>query len=282
MSSRARTRERRQEREKQRRRNRQLLIVGVIAAIAVILAALLVISNLPAEATIPEETIAQYADLPTSFTEDGFPVLGNPAAPVQVVEYSSFDCPSCGLFYQNVTPALIERVRTGDISFTYVPLFGTGGIRNGEGAARAAICAGRQDAFWPYHSALFTWQAAFANQAFDGNRLEAGAANLGLDVGQWSSCLRSSETNEVLVAANGAANRLEGFTGTPTVTVNGQIVSPTLNDINTAIELALATTQQPAPEDTSAAETTSEEETAPEEASEDTEPEAEATEESAE
>jgi protein-disulfide isomerase len=240
MSNRARTRERRQEREKQRARNRQLVIVGVVAAVAIVLAVFLVLSNLPTEANISQETLELYADIPHSVSEEGFPVLGDPDAPVKVVEYSSFDCPHCGVFYETVTPSLVERARAGEISFTYVPLYGTGGIRNGEGAARAAICAGQQDAFWPYHSALFTWQSAYANQAFDGNRLETGAANLGLDVGAWNACLRSNETSQLLVAANAAANRLEGFTGTPTITVNGQLVTPDLTNVNQAIEAALA------------------------------------------
>ncbi len=240
MSSRARTRERRQEREQQRKRNRQIAIIGVVVAAAVILAVLLVISNLPAEATISEEAISLYEGLPQSVSEEGFPMLGSPDAPVQVAEYSSFDCPHCMTFYQSVTPALIERVRAGEISFTYVPLYGTGGIRNGEGAARAAICAGEQEQFWPFHSALFTWQNTYANQAFDGNRLEGGAANLGLDVAAWNSCLRSEETNALLVAANTAASQVEGFTGTPTITVNGQLISPTLADVTSAIDSALA------------------------------------------
>lgn len=244
MSSRARTRERRQEREQQRKRNRQIAIVGVVVVVAVILAVLLMISNLPADATISEESISLYEGLPQSVSDEGFPVLGDPDAPVKVVEYSSFDCPHCATFYQNVTPALVERVRAGEISFTYVPLYGTGGIRNGEGAARAAICAGEQGKFWSFHSALFTWQTTYANQAFDGNRLEGGAANLGLDVGAWNSCLRSEATNALLVAASEAATQVEGFTGTPTVTVNGQLISPTLSDVNAAIDSALASAPQ--------------------------------------
>ncbi len=264
MSNRARTRERRVQREKQRQRNRQLLIVGVIAAIAIIIAVLMVLANLPAEATIPEETIAQYEDVPASFTEEGFPVLGNPDAPVQVVEYSSFDCPHCATFYETVGPTLVEHARAGEIAFTYVPLFGTGGIRNGEGAARAAICAGEQDNFWAYHGVLFDWQTIYANQAFDGNRLQAGADALGLDVNAWNACLRSEATNEVLVAANAAANRLEGFTGTPTITVNGQLITPTLESVRSAINAALASAppvvqeEAPAAEQTEAAEATTE------------------------
>ncbi|MBZ0301252.1 MAG: DsbA family protein [Anaerolineae bacterium] len=266
MSSRARTRERREEREKQRKRNRQLLLVGVIAAVAVILVVLLVISNLPADATIAPETVALYDGIPQSTTAEGFPLLGNPEAPVSVSEYSSFDCPHCAEFYESTIPALVERARAEDISFTYVPLFGTGGIFNGEGAAKAALCAGNQGEFWVYHGALFHWQTQFANQAFGANRLEAGAANLGLDVAAWKTCIQSDATNQVLVAANGAASQLDGFTGTPTIAVNGVIVqdangvvSNALPDINAAIDAALAVAPaSPSNSNTAGAEATAE------------------------
>ena len=245
-SNRARTRERRKQREQERQRSRRLLVVVAVVAIAVIGLVLVIITNQPTEAVIPESTVAQYTGIPQSVNEDGFPVLGDPEAPVQVVELSSFDCPHCGEFYQDVTPSLVERARAGEISFTYVPLYGTGGIPNGEGAARGAICAGEQDAFWVYHGTLFGWQATYGNQALAGNRLSSLANNLELDTGAWNACLNSAATNDVIVAARGTASSLEGFTGTPTVLVNGEIVPGTLSDVTAAIDAALSTAPAPA------------------------------------
>ena len=258
MSNRARTRERRKQREQERKRNRQILTVGAIVALAIIAALLVIVANQPAEAPIPEGAVAEYEGIEQTQNDAGFPVLGDPDAPVQVVEYSSFDCPHCADFHETVTPQLVERARAGEINFTYVPLYGTGGIPNGEGAAKAAICAADQDAFWSYHTALFTWQRTYGNQAFAGNRLETGIDNLEIDRGEWDACFGSNRPNEVLVAANGQASQLEGFTGTPTVTVNGQIVTATLSDINNAIDAALASAPPPAPDEEPAAEVTEE------------------------
>jgi protein-disulfide isomerase len=259
MSNRARTRERRQEREKQRRRNRQLVVVGAVVAVAVIIAVLFVIANQPIEAVISEETIAMYRDIPQSVNDDGFPVLGNPDAPVQVVEYSSFSCTACGQFYETANARLVERARAGEISLTYVPLYQYGSVPNGEGAARAAVCALEQDAFWAYHGTLFNWQLTYGNQAFGGTRLGTGASNLGLDRAQWDACMGSDRPDEVLVAANAAVTRLVdrlGLSqfGTPTVTVNGAQVPATLNDVMNAIDTALLVAPPPAPaqEDVSA------------------------------
>ncbi len=248
--SRSRTRERRQQREHERKRQQRMVLIGVVAAVAVILVVFLIIAQTPAEATIPAEAVEQYAGLPQSVTDEGYPVLGDPDAPVSVVEYSSFDCPHCKDFYKEVTPFMIDRVEKGEINFTYIPLFGTGGIVNGEGAAKAALCASEQDAFWTYHSALFTWQDQYANTAFTQGRLTGGVDNLGIDRAQWDSCFGSNRPDEILTAASESAQSLEGFTGTPTVLVNGEIVSPTLAAVNTAIDAALAASPiEPSPLD---------------------------------
>jgi protein-disulfide isomerase len=274
--SRSRTRERRQQREQQRKRQRQMLLLGVIAVVVVLAVVFLVLASLPADATLPEETIARYADVPQSVGEAGFPVLGNPDAPVQVVEYSSFDCPACGRFYNDAINTLIERAAAGEIAFTYVPLYGTGSIPNGEGAARAAVCAGEQNAFWPYHSALFSWQEAYGNAAFASNRLAAAVDSLGLDRGAWDACMSSSRPDVILNAAIDAARTVADFQGTPTIVINGINTPATVSSVNSAIDAALATAPVVVPPVQPDDETGEPDEPAPEEA------EAEATEEASE
>lgn len=243
--SRSRTRERRLQREREQRRQRQLAIVVGLVVLAVVAVAVFFIANQPAEAAIPQEVIDRYAGIPQSETVEGFPVLGNPDAPVEVIEYSSFDCSFCRVFHEEAVPTLIERVRAGEISLTYVPLFGTGGISNGEGAARAAICAGEQGQFWPFHSALFLWQGLYANTAFSANRLATGATNIGLNRGQWDQCFNSAETERILDLAQTKVSTISGFSGTPFVTVNGSAVNPDLNAVNAAIDQALVSASAP-------------------------------------
>lgn len=239
--SRTRTRERRKQREQDKGRQQKTTIAIVIGLIAVFAIAVIVLSNMPAEATLPDGLEEQYAGLPKSLTEEGFPVLGNPDAPVSVIEVSSFDCPSCGIFYKTVTTELIDRVRAGEISLTYVPVYGTGGIPNGQGAARAAVCAGEQDAFWTYHSALFSWQDLFGNAAFSGSRLASGADALELDRAAWDSCISSSRPDTVLQEAISYVSTLgERFQGTPTILVNGEQITATSGTVHSAIDAALA------------------------------------------
>ncbi len=238
--SRSRTVERRRQREQEQRRQRRLAAVAVAVVVVVLGFVLFLIVNQPIEATIPEVALTLYEGIPQFTTPEGFFGLGDPDAAVQVVEYSSFDCPHCATFHEDTVPALIDRVRAGDIAFTFVPLYGTGGIQNGQGAARAAICAGEQDAFWPYHTTLFSWQLQYANTAFQGNRLGAAVEALELDRGAWDACITSARPDTVTTAAAAAAAAVPDFAGTPTVTVNGVNTLSRLSDINAAIDQALA------------------------------------------
>lgn len=239
--ARSRTRERREERDRQRRRQQQITLVVGLVVVAVVVVALIFLTSQPAEAPIPETAMTQYDQVTTSKTDDGFFVLGDPDAGVKVVEYASFDCPHCGEFHEQIFPSLFDRVVAGDISFTYIPLYGTGGIPNGEGAARAAICAGEQGEFWSFHDALFSWQGIYGQQAFSQNRISAGIDNLGINRSQFDSCLGSSTPGTVIDAATQSAVALGSeFTGTPAIFVNGVSVAQTLSDINNQIDAALA------------------------------------------
>lgn len=249
---------------KEQRQRQQMLVIGLVVA-AVVIVGIFALINVPADAPIPEGVQTRYEGVTSSLSAEGYPQLGNPAASVIVKEYASFDCPHCGDFHENVFPLLLDRIRSGQILFVYVPLYGTGGIVNGEGAARAAICAAQQGKFWEYHDMLFSWQGIYANQAYTQARLTSGAGALGLDAGAVGGCITSSTATNVLNIANQEARNLPGFSGTPTVTVNGTIVTAEINAINQAIDQALAFAAPVVPTAATAAtaEPTSEATTAP-------------------
>ena len=53
-------------------------------------------------------------------TPDGGYRMGNPAAPVKLVEYGSLTCGACGRFAQEGVPQLVSKyVRTGRVSFEF-------------------------------------------------------------------------------------------------------------------------------------------------------------------
>lgn len=246
-SARSRTRERREERQKQKRRQQQIgLLIGVVV-VAVVAVGVFILSNLPASAPIPEGTLERYAGIPQTISDEGFPVLGRPDAPVRVEEFSSFACPGCQQFHETAFEGLLDFVREGIISFTYIPM-ATGGLSNQEGSARAAICASEQGRFFEYHDMLFDWHAQYGNQAFIQNRLTSGADALGLDRAAFNECLGSSGVVEIRAAAEDRFASTQGVTGTPALLVQGNIVANELSAISAAIQQALvASGQQPVP-----------------------------------
>lgn len=173
-------------------------------------------------APLRDEPRAAYDNITTSQDEDGYPTLGEADAPVDVLVVSSFDCPACAQFHTVIFPGLLERVEAGEIRLTYMPLYGTGGVYNGENATRAALCAAEQDAFWLMHDAFFDWQnAGFGLRALIDERIRLGADNLALDLEAWEACLVSRRPDEVINRAFAQAVAVPDFTGTPTVVIAG-------------------------------------------------------------
>ncbi|MCY3914729.1 MAG: thioredoxin domain-containing protein [Chloroflexi bacterium] len=218
MAKKSRTREARQRRQKQRRQNQRLLLLVFIVAVAVVGVAVLVVSNQPVEAFIPDDLSARYDGIERSNSPKGYPRLGNADAPVTMEEYASFACPGCESFHSDSFDAVLERVKLGQVLFTYVPL-NTGSIPNAPGASRAALCAGQQGRFWEMHDLLFDWQTRYGNTAFSQNRLLTGVEKLGLSSSAFTNCFNSAAISGTLEAAIG-----EEVSTTPTLRVNGVTV----------------------------------------------------------
>lgn len=197
--------------------------IAVVVVLAVLAATALIIGNLPSDATIPPEALTRYDGVTTTHTTEGYPRLGDGTSPIQVALYSSFDCTACRSLHDEIQDDLVQRVRDGKMALTFVPLYGTGSITNGRGAARAAMCADQQDAFWEYQDALFFWQGRDVNQAFTESRLKSGIRALELDQGAYELCARSGSPELVLDEARADASTLLNFIGTPTITINGVV-----------------------------------------------------------
>lgn len=166
--------------------------------------------------------------------------LGDPDAPVTIVEFGDYQCPGCGAFAQNVKPqielSLLEEGRTKFVFYDF-PLIQI--HPHAFLAARAARCAGDQDRYWEYHDLLFRMQSSWAGEANAiGSFLDYGDS-VGLDGETFEACLQSDSHADV-VTANMELGAQLGVSGTPTVLVSrgGQVrrVQSGFQDIQAAVE----------------------------------------------
>jgi protein-disulfide isomerase len=144
------------------------------------------------------------------------PSKGSANAPIELIEFSDFQCPFC----LRADPTVQQVLSTyGDkIRFVYrhYPLPNHPFARP---AAEAAACAGEQGKFWPYHDRLF----ANPGKLSDAD-LKQHAAVLGLDTTQFNACvdthkLKAQVDNDV---KDGEA---AGVNGTPAFYINGRMLS---------------------------------------------------------
>jgi protein-disulfide isomerase len=148
---------------------------------------------------------------------------GDPDAPITILEFADFQCPACQQFATFVKPEIdLAYVESGIASFVFHDYPLTDGHPHSFFAARAARCAldqGEQH-FWPFHDQLFSHQATWAmSTSPPANAFESYAAAIGLDVNDFSGCLKSDRHADG-VSANMRLGIELGVSGTPTIFVS--------------------------------------------------------------
>jgi protein-disulfide isomerase len=148
-------------------------------------------------------------------------VLGNPDAPVTIVEFSDYQCPFCERHFQQTWPQLrAEFIETGRVRYVFKDFPLTNIHPQAPKAHQAARCAGEQNAYWQMHDRIFEDQSEWANQASHVDVFKGYATELNLDTAAFDACLDSGRWAET-VNADLAEGASLGVRGTPTFFVNG-------------------------------------------------------------
>ena len=155
-------------------------------------------------------------------TAEGY-LMGDPNAPVEVLEWADFECPGCMQFATLTEPDVRERlVRTGQVKFRYFFFPLTEIHRSAASAAFAAACAGDQNKFWEMHDAIYAgfndWAMGRARDPK--NVFENYAERIGVDVGTWSSCY-DSDKHRATIQSHVTAGVQRGVQSTPTFVIGG-------------------------------------------------------------
>ena len=106
------------------------------------------------EKQIVEESMNPVQITVETFMENGSTILGDPNAPITLVEFGDYQCHFCNVYYHNTEHEIFENyVKTGKINviFKDYTIIGPDSIR----AAHAAHCASEQGKFWQYHNTLY-------------------------------------------------------------------------------------------------------------------------------
>ena len=189
---------------------------AVLLCAAVFVGALIFAGPQVVQQFVPEK-IEVADELPREVTQNN--TMGDPNAPVHIIEYGDFQCPYCLKFWTETEPQLIEEyVNTGKVYFEYrsFPILGP----ESAWAAEGAYCAGDQNKFWEYHDTLFTnWTGENVGD-FTKEKLIKYAEALDLNMNDFETCL-SEGKHKGTVEQDVAEADANGVHATPTFFING-------------------------------------------------------------
>jgi protein-disulfide isomerase len=189
--------------------NKKGLLIGVIS-IAIIVGVTVSLSASSSE-TVNLDMGRTHGTISTAM---GSPILGDPSAPVTIVEFGDYQCHQCYNWFHNTKPAIeSEYIETGKANLVFVDLAFLG--NDSPKAAQASYCAEDQEMYWDYHDLLYASQESKIDGGWaDSERLKAFAFSLGLDMELFESCLDSGKYSK-RVQYNIQQAREHGVRGTP-------------------------------------------------------------------
>ena len=148
--------------------------------------------------------------------------LGNPDAPVTVIEYASYTCPHCATFHEGDYKKLkSEFIDSGKVNFVYREVYFD---RYGLWASAIARCGG-QDRFFGITDLIYAGQQDWTRAGQPADIVEelrkiGRIAGLGND--QIEACLQDGDKLRTLVAWYQENAKADGIDSTPSFVINGR------------------------------------------------------------
>ena len=153
-------------------------------------------------------------------TTKGSPVLGEPSAPVTIIEFGDYQCPFCQKWNQSTKP-LIEKdyISLGKVKLIYVdfPIVGPDSIK----AHAGSYCANEQGLYWQYHDFLYQNQGHENSGWASVNNLKNIVSGMeDMDVSLFSKCIDSGKYDDRVKENKNIATK-SGAKSTPSFVVIG-------------------------------------------------------------
>jgi len=195
-----------------------LIVAGGVVAVAAIAAGVW-FGTRPSSPAVAPQAAAQTADKTTLLqVQPNDHVLGDPKAPITLIEYASLTCPHCAHFSVAVLPELKKKwIDTGKVKLIYrdFPLDQTA-LK----AAQLAECAGK-DKYFGVIDMIFETQSKWATASDPMADLGKSLRIAGMGEAEVKACLANTAVADGVVADYRGGETL-GVNSTPTLFINGQ------------------------------------------------------------
>jgi protein-disulfide isomerase len=196
--------------EQERKQKRMQRMVWIIVGIVIVLIA----------ATVAFSKINSTS---ADFTYGNLPVLGDSNAPIKIVEFGDYKCPSCQFFSQNIAPQLKkDYIDTGKVALYFMNYTIIGPDSTTAALAAQSVFHQNNDSYWKYYDALYKKQGNERVQWATPDFLTelARTENIGVDLNKLKQDI-ASKTYQSEIDAHNRLAKSKGVTGTPTLFLNG-------------------------------------------------------------
>jgi protein-disulfide isomerase len=189
-----------------------------------------------ARETVQEAPAAQ----PPRVTTDGpvyrEQVLGDPDAPVRILEFSSFTCSHCATYHQESLPVIKERyIDTGKANLTLIDF----PLDSVAGAISLITRCAPDSVYWKLVDIYFAdpgaWMTRTPRESISGIARLGGMTQEDVD-----ACLQNEAIYKEIIDRQTAAQEQYNITGTPSFVINGEKhMGYGVEDLSEAIDAAL-------------------------------------------
>ncbi|WP_245986936.1 DsbA family protein [Azospirillum thermophilum] len=188
-----------------------------ILGLAGLLATGLLASGLTGSVTPAAAQTAAPAATPSAADRLGDRVLGDPNAPVTILDYSSMTCPHCATFHTTVLPQIKEKyIDTGKVKLIFRDFpFDQAALR----ASQIARCA-PAERYYPLLDVMFKNQGQWTRAADPAKALSQYGKLAGMSQQTIDSCIADKALEDSILTSRMTGEQQHKIEATPTFILN--------------------------------------------------------------
>jgi protein-disulfide isomerase len=196
---------------------------GAVFLVIAVVVVLIVVAGSNSKSGGDASNLKEVAEVEKIFT--GIPqeelTLGDPKAPVELIEYGDLQCPICKEYSEEFLPGVIDgQVKQGEAKITFRNF--TIISEESVPAGTAALAAGKQGVGWNFIELFYRNQGEERSGYVTDEFLTSIAKGAGVkDIAQWNKDRNSAALKKQVEATTTEASTKLGFTGTPSFAIKG-------------------------------------------------------------